>query len=1034
MSATMKISFLGGIEVSGPDRSRVSSPSRAVTLLAYLVSHPGTPQPRGYVAGLLWPESDNAQARTNLRRELHHLRSLVGGTGCLRPESGSLSWHPGPDCDVDVEAFVQAKDHALAAVAADDRHAVDRHVSQALRHYQGPFLLGVDDDWALAVRDDLEQACVDLCDQVVSYYEATGDPTAGIPPARRRIQLQPLEEPGYLRLMKLQRAAGDRAGAMGTYHHCASVLERELGVTPSPATQREFDAAFSERAAADRAGSTAGPRGPTWSAAPALVGRGAEQAWLLAAWERAASRCQMVILQGDAGIGKTRMVTDLAASVQRGQGVVASGRCFAATGTIPLAPVAEWLRSPYLRLATKRLDPVWRAEVDRLVPDGDRALDSSAGPRAKVDAWQRLRFFEGLARAVLVVDRPLLLTLDDLQWCDKATLSWLAFLKSFAPSAPVLIVATARKEELARSDLAGAVATMRAAGQVRHLEVGSLSSKNTGTLAAQLLGRPVSSAELSLIVSVTNGNPFYVIEALREAVSRPEALQPGDLHSVLNSRLSRLAEPAQQVAALASAVRRDFSLDLLIEASDLDADTVVSAVDDLWRSRILVQQGRGYDFAHDLIREAAYGSVSPPRRWLLHRRLAQALELMFSDRLDTVAGQLAEQHDLSGRTERALPFYETAARQAASVYAHAEAVRLWQHCLDLLRELPPSRRRDEHELEVLQHLMPPLNAWRGYAFPELEAFERRAAELGRHLRLVDAQGAAAIALFATTFVQGRTAESHRWGQDALAASEQCPELAGQAHLAVAGSALSLGLVRLSDRHFRLACELADDTDSLPIGTRTSVHARCWWAHALWLSGHGDEAKAASVQAVDQARHIAHPYSHVVALAYAAITDQMCDDTASLREVLAELSHLCERHGFAYYRDWATVLSGWLQGGPAGLRVARGGIASLQRDGCLARMPYWLWLVADVHRREGNRDEGIAVLDAAASFAISHDDRWWLPEVLRTRAALETPARARITLEKAAALALTNASPALHRRCAADLARAGAGPAGNPGRD
>lgn len=1027
MTVTIRAGLLGGVEISGADPAQVRSSSRAVSLLAYLVSHPESPQPRAHLAGVLWPDSESAQARTNLRRELHHLRVLLRDSECLRVDARALCWRRGPDCVVDVHDFLTACGRAVAALDTGDRAGVELHGGDALMLYRGPFLPGCYDDWALAVREDLNRACVDLCDRVATYWLSHDDATAAIAFARRRVLLAPLEEPGYRLLMQALRAAGDRAGAIRTYHQCATRLEHELGVGPSPETQAERDAAlFQINHGSDDAEGSGSTDMARWPMSPGLVGRGSERERLLSAWGEAQAGGRFLVVMGEAGVGKTRLVADLVGAVRRQDALVATTRCFAATGSVPLAPVADWLRTPLLRMATTQLDPVWRAEVGRLVPEAGGAADPVAGVRAKVDAWQRLRFFEGLARAFRAVDRPVLLTLDDLQWCDKTTMSWLSFLMSFMGSAPLLVVATARDDELGDSDLAGRLHTMRAAGQAELVALDNLVPQDASKLAAGLLGHSVSDDELRLLMSTTGGNPFYLVEALRTAAPTPGKVDPAGLRGVLDSRMGHLPEPTREVVALAAAVGRDFTLNLLIEASDLAEDAVVRQVDDLWRRRIFEERGRGYDFAHDLLREAAYRMISPPRRWLLHRRLAQSLELMWADRLDVVAAQLAEQHDRSGRPERALPFYERAAGQATAVFAHAESVRSWQRCLALLGELPASSQRDRRELAALQELLPPMNAWRGYASTELEQYERRTAALGARLGLVEVQCAAAIALFATTFVQGHTVKAHEWGLQALALSEERPELAAQAHLAVAGSGLGLGLLPLADEHFRLACDLAGVSDSLPIGTRTQVHARAWWAHARWLLGDHAGAASASVEAVHQARLIEHPYSLTVALSYAAVTRQLLGDIASVQDTVAEVAELCERYGFAYYREWATVLAGWAEGGATGLRTARAGIESLEREGSLARMTYWLSLVADLHRREGNTSAAVAVLDAATSFATGHDDRWWLPEILRARAAYDPTPRAVRGLEQAVDLARSQSSESLLNRCHADLdARTGA---------
>jgi len=1005
-SETVTINLLGGVEILRAGSSAGPLPVRALHLLAYLVTRPDIAQPRAHLAGLLWPDSDDAQARTNLRRELHHLRGLV--PECLEVDARALTWHDRPGCVVDVRVFQRAREDALAALDAHDPRG-PACAEEAVRRYADPFLPGCYDDWALRSRAELHQNVVELCDRGAEAAEDTDTETA-IRLVRRRIQLEPHEETGYRRLMRLQRRAGDRAGALATYHWCASVLEQELGVEPSPETRRERDTLLVDAAPAVEL-----PR----TSAPGLVGRAQERRWLRNAWAAAASGCRFVLVQGEAGAGKTRLLTDLVGTVRGDDGLVATARCFTSTASLPMAPVAEWLRSPQLRPATRRLPAVWREEVARLVPDGTATADATE--RAKVDAWQRVRFFEGLARAVLAADRPLLLTLDDLQWCDKATLSWLSFLRSFARDAPLLVVATARADELARSDLTGPLRAMKLAGQLTDLSLGALSVEETAELAAQVVGRPLLDEELTLVWSVTAGNPFFVIEALRDSLAGSGPIRAAELRGVLRSRLDRISESARQVAALASALGRDFDLDLLVDAGDLDADDVVPLVDELWRRGIIEPRGRRYDFTHDLLREATYDEVTPAQRWLLHRRLARALEQRSAGSAEEGAAELAEQYDRSGQPDRALPFYDRAARAATRVFAHQDAHRLWARCLDLLAGMPETRQRQEHELAVLQQMMPPTNAWLGYASPELEVLERRTAHLGELLGLVEVQATASIALFATTFVQGHTVESHRWGDRALALSARSPELLGQAHLAVAGSGLSLGLLESADEHFALACRLAGDHDSLPIGTRTLVHAHSWWAHARWLLGDEAAALEHARAGVELGRGTDHPYSLAVGLSYAAITAQLRGDRAALDAILDELGALCERFGFAYYRQWAVVLGGWLRGGTVGLRTARAGVAALKAEGSRARMPYWLWLVADLQRRDDDRSGAAATLAAAQASAAQHDDVWWLPEVLRTRAALEPTAEAVATLERAAALAAGQCSAVLLARCRADLA-------------
>ena len=238
----------------------------------------------------------------------------------------------------------------------------------------------------------------------------------------------------------------------------------------------------------------------------------------------------------------------------------------------------------------------------------------------------------------MAVGRPMLLVLDNLQWCEQETLAFITFFLSLAVDTPVLVVVT-RRDDAADEDteLAAWTVRMRATGLLTELSLNPLDVAGTARLAEAISGRPPSAAEADLLHAATGGFPLYIVEAMRgwaDAGASPRSA--GDLRAMLRKRLEQASAPAREVAGLAAAVGRDFTLDLLTEASDRDAGAVVGAVDELWRRRIVREHGDRYDFSHDLLREAAYALISPPKRWLLHRRVAQALELLHPDGADAL--------------------------------------------------------------------------------------------------------------------------------------------------------------------------------------------------------------------------------------------------------------------------------------------------------------------------------------------------------------------------------------------------------------
>jgi DNA-binding SARP family transcriptional activator/tetratricopeptide (TPR) repeat protein len=1073
------VSVLGGQQITDDrDSGRPVRSSRGLALVAYLAVDAGVPHARQRIAGLLWPESGDAQALTNLRRELHHLRQALGDDGSLLVTARDLCWVDAPTCQVDVRVFDTERLAALAAAAAGDDEAAGEHGGNAIAQYRGELLPGVYDDLLAEPRARLERQCVELCDLVSAARARAGDLAGAVAAARRRIELQPLEEVGYRVLMGLQADMGDRAAAVSTYRHCASVLKRELSVVPDDATR----AAVKRLLTQPRAGppgapglsppsapeppngpspasgpgpptSASGPRaaggGPGQPDAP-LIGRSADLRALADAWQAAAAgRHGMVLVAGSPGVGKTRLVAEVGDLARQQGAIVVGTQCFAAPGRLALAPVADWLRDPAVQAAAATLDPAWRAEVARLVPDQSVA-GHNPGPGAMADAWQQHRFFEGLARALLAVRRPLLLVLDNVQWCDRETLDFITFCLCLAHGGTRLLVAGTVRDDHRRGDrdLGAWAVRMQAAGLLTEFSLSPLDAADTARLAQAISGRPIGAQDTATLHATTGGFPLYVIEATRGDAGHPArsgrpgdsggpggpggVLPPGDLSAVLRNRLAQATPAAQEVAGLAAAVGTNFSLDLLTEASELPSDVVVAAVDELWRNRVLREFGPGYDFSHDLLRDAAYAEVTPARRWLLHRRVAQALELLGAGDTDAVAPQLAAQYARAGDQAKAVAYYRHAAQVAAGRFAHAEAIRLCREALSVIKAMPEGRDRDGLELSVLNALAAPLNAREGYASPDLERGLRRSVALAESLDRDDLVQAGLVALATTWFVQGRTADSHQVAARALGLAAPGSSAAGQALFILGGTAIHLGRPGEGLRHLAAAADLdGGGTVRLSVGTRVNVHATAWGAHAHWLLGDDETAVGAAREAVGLARRIGDPYSLAVALAYSAVTDQMRHDRPGLRAFVDELRDLCRRYKFAYYREWALILDGWSRDerDSDGIRLAELGIANLYAQGAFARRPYWLSLLADRQAGAGRTAEASATLDAALAAGHVHGDVWWLPEVMRMRAAYDPPGQDLARLRAAADLATSHGSVALACRCEHDLHARGLAAAG-----
>jgi DNA-binding SARP family transcriptional activator/tetratricopeptide (TPR) repeat protein len=1036
----LEVSLLGEQYVAGSPATNLPRSSRSIALLGFLALHADAPQPRQRLAATFWPDSTEQQARTNLRRELHHLRLLLGDDPSLVVEPATLMWREWPTCRVDVCVFRRERQLGLQALAAGDQPAMLEHGAAAVEQYRGDLLPGMYDDWMLAERETLRQQCVELYDHLVAGWRGVDDLSKAIEYGRSRVRLEPLEEVGYRTLMELQADAGDRASAISTFHKCAEILDQELQVKPSRATET-----FAERLLSSDGPQIPLVRGDRYARArlaqrARLVGRDRELNHVLEFWKSVGEgRPRLLIVTGDSGVGKSRLISELAHKARTDGAVVATTRCFGMAGALALKPAADWLRHSRIQRSLATLDEIWRVEVDRLIPDavGDTAFgkrerllpEPIIASRAMVDAWRRHRFFEGLARGILAVDQPTLLVLDDLQWCDDETTAWLPLLLGRAAGAPVLIAATARGEELAaNTEVSQLLAALRSAGSLMEIALPPLGRDGVRALGASFLDRELSDEEASLLVTATGGYPLYVVEAIRSANELDQGgplSSLGDLSSVLRRRLEAASTHAREVAGLASAVGRDFTLDLLTEASDLDVDVVVRSVDELWRHGIFREQPSGYDFSHDLLRDAAYASVSPPHRWLLHRRIAQSLQILHAEREDEVAAQLAQQYDRGGRPDRARHYYRRAAQLAAAVFANSEAVRCFRRCLELVAQQPAGRARDEAELDVLLEMYPPLNAIHGYSSPQLQASLERSAYLAEKLSRPGDLMSCFVGLAAVRFVQGHVADAHLFSTRALDLAEAEPKMAGQAHMQVAGSLTSLGRLKEALDHFERSRELSRGTVSL-MGTMSEVHGLAWSAHAQWLLGNPEQAIATCREAVELARSAEHPYSLAVALGYTATTHQLVHDRARAGEAASELISLCERYSFSFYGQWGVVVDGWVHGGKAGVVRIQQGIDKLRSVGQNARMPYWLYLLADVMVQAGRTAAARGILDAALAAAEQQDERWWMPEVLRARARLLSRDAAVPILRQAAILAGNQHSQVLQARCEQDLAELGAG--------
>src|SRR5690349_12052991 len=315
---------------------------RLQSLLAYLVLHRSAPQDRSRLAFLLWPDSTDAQAHTNLRKLLHQLRQAVPDIDTyLHADRHNLHWveqEPEKERDwrLDVEDFEDALARSEQArgsrEGSEERGTQLQALGQAVELYRGELLPGCYDEWLLAERDRLHQAYIHAAEQLMDLLEQQRAYEDAIKIALQLVRTDPLHEATYRVLMRLYALSGDRAAALRVYHTCATTLERELGVEPSEVTRQSYEALMRVNTSTLSHDSSVGaPR----SSGTQLVGRRQEWARLQSVWSSVIrGHPQVVVLSGEAGIGKTRLAEEMTTWVGRQGFTQASARCYAVEGEL----------------------------------------------------------------------------------------------------------------------------------------------------------------------------------------------------------------------------------------------------------------------------------------------------------------------------------------------------------------------------------------------------------------------------------------------------------------------------------------------------------------------------------------------------------------------------------------------------------------------------------------------------------------------------------------------------------------------------
>ncbi|HSD84394.1 MAG TPA: AAA family ATPase, partial [Anaerolineae bacterium] len=706
------------------DPLRFNAPPRTLPLLAYVLLHRAQPVTRAQVAFALWPDESEGAARANLRRHLHQLQRILphAAQPWIISAGNTLHWNSRAEYWLDVEAFerLSAQEDALAEAAA---------------LYGGDLLETVYEDWLFFERERLRDLYFAGVTRLIMQCRSRRDFTGAIGYAQQLLARDPVREDVFRQLLTLRYECGDRAGALQEYERFAQLLQQELGVTPMPETQLLYERIVQSASLAAELESLAVPLDSGAVPFPkpshpeinlSFSGREMELQQLEAHWSRAArGHGGLVLVGGEAGIGKSRLVNELALIAEAQGGRVFSGST-SPEEIHPYQAVVQVLRDALPLFSALEIDPLRLSAISTLIPELKRQRTLPGLAPLDVER-ERLRLFDALASCLekLSQPRPLLLIAEDLQWAGEATISLLEFLARRAAACRLLILATYREEETPRGHpLRQARRRLQQELLVDHLALTRLPSAaietmltsawrgagSTRSAGAAQNGAPAPDL-VTQLCEMSGGHPLFAVMLIQHwlecdqlagqtsaerAASQRKTL-PRGLQDVISRRLSCLSTNARAVADIAAVIGPSFSLELTREVGGWNEATVLEAVNELLDRRLVhATSSRSqfdYAFAHHLVQHTLYQEIPQDKRRVRHRRVWQVMEELYADQHEDVMGLLALHCDRSGDDDRAVNYYLRAARQLVAVYADAEARQVITRALELsASDLPASTR------------------------------------------------------------------------------------------------------------------------------------------------------------------------------------------------------------------------------------------------------------------------------------------------------------------------------------------------------
>jgi class 3 adenylate cyclase/predicted ATPase len=765
----------------------------------------------------------------------------------------------------------------------------------------------------------------------------------------------------------------------------------------------------------------ASPRGLT-----PFVGREPEFTLLMERWGQVhEGRGQVVVLTGEAGIGKSRLLETFAAQLGRDAYTRLTFRGSPYAQQSALYPVIEHLQRSLQWPPTEAPD----ADIDALVrvvrahgwPVAEAvpllaALLSVPLPESRYPplGWtpqrQKEEIFDLLIRWLLreAERQPVLAMWEDLHWADPSTLEFLSRILDHVPTARIFLVLTGRLEFrppwAARSHLA-------------RLTLNRLTRPQVEVMLRQLTGgKPLPRTVVQQIVAKTDGVPLFVEELTKTVLesgwlqeredhyelvgAAPPLAIPATLQDSLMARLDRLAA-AKEVAQLGATVGREFSYEVLRAVAPMDEARLQRALARLVAAELLNQQGippqATYRFKHALIQEAAYQALLKSTRQRTHQRIAQVLETQFPQTVEAQPELLAHHYTEAGLYQPAVVYWRRAGTRAIQASAHAEAIAHLTKGLELLDTLTDAAERTEQELALLTALGVPLILTKGHAAPAVETTYARARELCRQVGETPQLFSTLLGLWRFYNARGQLQTAHELEEQLLSMAEslQDPVLLLRAYHTVGEGLLHRGEFTQARAHAEQGIALYDPQQHrsylFSYGNDSGVACRCCAALALWVLGYPDQALERSGAALTLAQELAHPFSLTFALYEAALLHQFRRETPLTLELAEKAMRVSTEQGFASWLAPGTIVRGWALAqrgqGEEGIAQMRQGLAAYLAMGAELGRPRQLAMLAEAYGRVGQTAEGLAVLAEALTAVHKTGEQFYEAELDRLKGEL-----------------------------------------------